>query len=265
MKQDDESIYGGRLELPGESAKSAYSKPRKRFPRFISIAVVIIFLALAGFLAWNFFMNGGDQAEQTAVVEESQPEDTQTSDVSADVPPVTDTKTHTGDKPRVEVTYPTTWTVKTSEDGLRLVSPDFNYQDAEGNDISGNFRIYIRQGAREIDSQYIGRGFAASASEKLVYGDPAVGQREETNISFFGLDRSDNFGYFLIAGNFALEKGDTLGPNYGEEPTTYIITGGYSSNELEDDLATNPVSLDYYDQTSAYRQALEIIKSLKLI
>ena len=68
----------------------------------------------------------------------------------------------------------------------------------------------------------------------------------------------------MVAGNFQLNKGDTLGPDYGKEPETFIVTGGYSSSVLTDDLATNKVPLDSYRQTNAYKQAIAIIKSLKL-
>ena len=42
----------------------------------------------------------------------------------------------------------------------------------------------------------------------------------------------------------SLQKGDTLGPNYGREQGTFIIACGFSSKDLKDDLATNPVSPD---------------------
>ncbi len=101
--------------------------------------------------------------------------------------------------------------------------------------------------------------------EKLIYVSPAPNQRPETNLSFFGLDSSDHFAYFMIAGNFSLVKDESLGPEYGTEPETYIITGGYSSNELAEDMATNPVPLEYFSTTTAYKQAIEIIKSLKIL
>ncbi len=69
----------------------------------------------------------------------------------------------------------------------------------------------------------------------------------------------------MIAGNFSLQKDESLGPEYGREPETYIIAGGYSSTELTDDLATNQVGLEYFSQTNAYKQAIEILKSLKIL
>jgi hypothetical protein len=68
----------------------------------------------------------------------------------------------------------------------------------------------------------------------------------------------------MVAGNFSLKKGDTLGPGYGTEPDAYIIAGGYTSEDLSEDLATNKVPIESYAYSSAYLEALEIIKSLKL-
>lgn len=164
----------------------------------------------------------------------------------------------------IELTYPKTWTVTEVDNGVRVESTEFTYKTTDRGDAKGNFRIYIRKGAREVDGKYIGRGVAFADSEKLVYTKPAAAQRTETLLSLFGLDTADNFGFFLIAGNFNLKKGDTLGPSYGKEPDTYIVAGGYSSNDLVEDLQTNPVSTEAYAKTKAYTQAIDIVKSLKL-
>jgi hypothetical protein len=160
--------------------------------------------------------------------------------------------------------HPDGWKASEAGGGVRLSSPNFTYQTKSGEQVDGNFRIYIRLGAREQDGKYIGRGVAIKSSEELKYSDPLPGQRKTTLLSSFGLDKTDNFGFFLIAGNFELKKGETLGPNYGKEADAFIVTGGYSSDELKDDLATNMMSVDGYDQTNAYKQAVAIVQSLQL-
>jgi hypothetical protein len=197
-----------------------------------------------------------NQSEQP----ESEPSST------TDIQTVTATKTLKTDFPRVELTYPENWVVTENKEqsGIRIESPEFTYTSITGSPIKGNFRVYVRQGARQQDSKYIGRGVAAQPSESLMYANPIASQRPETNLSFFGLDSADNFAYFLIAGNFSLQKGESLGPEYGTEPETYIIAGGYSSTELAEDLATNPVPVEYFSTTQAYKQATEIVKSLKI-
>lgn len=181
-----------------------------------------------------------------------------------DIPESVVTKTFESRFPSLEFTYPETWVVTESDNGVRIESPELTYQTVEGEKVTGPFRLYMRQGAREVDSKYIARGIAALPSEKLAYSEPHPGQRKETNLSFFGLDESDHFAFLFIAGNFNLSKGQSLGPSYGKEPQTYIISGGFSSADLKDDLATNKVFLDAFQDSNAYRQAIEIIKSLKL-
>ncbi len=183
---------------------------------------------------------------------------------TTDIPQSPNDVIYKSDDLDIEFKHPKAWTVSEANDGLRITSPDFQYKTVASGEKTGNFRVYIRKGARDIDGSYIGKGVAIKPSEKLVYANPGVGQRPDTLISSFGLATPDNFAFFLIAGNFQLKAGDTLGPSYGREPETFIIAGGYASKDLSDDLATNPVPLDSLANSQAYRQAVAIVKSLKL-
>lgn len=262
-------LYVKPAELPGEPASQHQpSMPKGGFSKK-RIALVLVGLIVLLGIGFGFaLLTSGTETSPTSntTTTESSETDNPASEVT-DVPVVTATKTFKADFPRVEFTYPENWKVAANrdEEGIRVESPEFNYQSVNGNTIKGHFRIYIRQGARQVDSKYIGRGIAALPSEKIAYVNPPAGQRPETNISFFGLDSSDHFAFFLIAGNFSLQKDESLGPEYGTEPETYIISGGYTSNELTDDMATNPVPLEYFGQTNVYKQAIEIVRSLKLL
>lgn len=242
------------------------SAPNFSKKRLILVIVGLLIIGGIGF-AFALFQENNSKKQPAATNQPAASSEENQTNTNDDVPNVSATKTFKADFPRIEFTYPENWKVteNTEQEGVRVESPNFNYTSINGNKISGYFRIYIRQGARQQDGKYIGRGVAAIDSEKLTYAAPASEQRAETNLSFFGLDSDSNFAYFLIAGNFALQKGDSLGPDYGRETETYIIAGGYSSNELTEDLATNPVPLDYYATTNAYKQAIEILKSLKLL
>lgn len=247
--------------LPPEPPAGGFSKKRILLVVFILLAVAALGFGLALFQeSRNSQAPLTDQPTDPALTQQQTP-------AINDIQTVSATKTFKSDFPRVEFTYPENWRVvhDKEQEGIRIESPEFSYTSINGGSIKGNFRIYIRQGARQQDSKYIGRGIAAQPSEKLAYSAPAPNQRPETNLSFFGIDSSDNFAFFMIAGNFALEKDETLGPEYGTEPETYIISGGYSSNEMTDDMATNPVPLEFFAQTNAYKQAITIIKSLKLL
>jgi len=266
---DNESPLGGPLELPGGEQQHARSHPKSsgRIRRMIK-KLLIILLVLTLLTAFGF---GGRKLlnnKKTTKAVDQPNTSSQTSPSPApkisDLPAAAGTKSFKSSSLGVELAYPAGWTATEADGGIRIDSPEFNYTTVDKGTVSGNFRVYIRKGAREVDSKYIGRGVATQPSEKLVYSQPTSTQRKETNLSFFGLDSGDQFAFFLVAGNFNLKKGDTLGPNYGKETDTFIVTGGYSSKTLTDDFATNQIPLGTFQQTNAYKQALDILKSLKL-
>ncbi len=242
-------------------------QPKGGFSKKRLLLVIVSLLTLAGIGFGLALYTSKDKPSQPANGQSSASQNPVTSSGTSDIAPTGATKVFKSDFPRVEFTYPETWNVTENRDqqSIKVESPEFSYTSITGTTISGNFRIYIRQGARQQDSKYIGRGVASQPSEKLIYTAPASSQRPETNLSFFGLDGSNNFAYYMIAGNFSLQKDETLGPEYGTEPETYIIAGGYSSTELTDDLATNPVPLEYFSTTTDYKQSMDIIKSLKIL
>jgi hypothetical protein len=271
MNDGDNQFPTGPMELPGEP-ESNYPQHVQQPPksgvsrkRLVLVVVGLLIIGSVGFAAAILTSDKKEPSTPAPAAEETPTP--QSSQIVGDVPVAAGTKTFKGDFPRVEFTYPDNWTVTEDkeQEGIRVESPEFSYTTINGGTVKGNFRVYLRQGARQVDSQYIGRGIAAQQSETLIYTDPAPGQRAETHLSLFGLDTSDNFAFFMIAGNFSLQKDESLGPEYGREQETYIIVGGYSSTELTDDLATNQVGLEYFSQTNAYKQAIEILKSLKIL
>ncbi len=235
------------------------AKKRKKYP------MVILFVLLLVGLGFAVYKIGSRKPADKPAASNGQSQISPTV-TEKDVPDAPDTKAYENGFLGVKLSYPSNWTATESanKDGVRFESPDFRYQTLSQGEVTGNFRVYVRKGARNVDGKYIGRGYAMQPSEKLVYATPAVGQRPDTFLSLFGLDTPDNFAFFLIAGNYNLVKGDTLGPTYGKELETYIITGGFASKELKDDLATNPVALKLITTSNAYKQALGILKSLQL-
>jgi hypothetical protein len=263
MADSSNPFMGGPADIPDGPRRSGH--PRRRFP-FKKFLLIIAALLIIGVLAWKFIPNKNEQPQSAAKNEpDTSASQAQTGGGITDIPVAGELKTYKGDFPRLEFKYPSSWTVTAADNGVRIESPEFTYRLADSMTTNGNFRIYIRQGARSSDSKYIARGVATQPSEKLTYTEPVTGQRPETNLSFFGLDTPDAFAYFFIAGNFSLQKNDTLGPDYGKEAETYIISGGYSAKSLTDDMATNQVPLDYFQTTTAYKQAIDIIRSLKLL
>jgi hypothetical protein len=271
-RDEDKALLSEPVTLPGENdgsrgrsfkRKRSFSIPFKKIGIKLAVVLAVALVAFGGFKLYQSIKNkpaGSPNQQQSAgaVNNETNQQD------GKDVPAAELSESYVGQRVRVEFKHPKTWKVHETEDGgVRIESAEFTYPTKQGEE-SGNFRIYIRTGARSIDGKYIGHGVAIKPSEKLTYSAPAVGQRSDTLLSTFGIDTQDNFAFFLIAGNFQLKPGDSLGPNYGKEPETYIIVGGYSGPDLKDDLATNSVSVDYYSSTNAYGQGVEIVKSLKL-
>ncbi len=268
---DDESLLGGPLELPASSASkerpASPHDPKKKIGRvMLIIFTVLLAAAAAGYGSWKIFSRKpANPTNSTSSSAESSKKSAATSPTkTSDVADVTGTKTFKSDVLHLEFIYPSGWTATEAGGGVRVESPEFDYQTTTQGIVNGIFRIYIRQGAREADGKYIGAGVATQDSEKITYSQPTSGQRKETNLSFFGIDSPDHFAYMFVAGNYSLKKGDTLGPNYGKEADTYIVMGGYSAKSLTDDFATNKIALETYKDSNAYKQALDIIKSLKL-
>lgn len=253
----------GDMNLPGEPEtyrqpvkKQNKAKPAKK--TLLKILIIIVVLGVVAGLGYGGFKLLQD-SEQT---QESAPTSQQPSTETIGALPLSET--YTSDSLRLDFKYPSGWQVNEADRGIRIESPDFTYSTTEGEEVTGNFRIYIRKGAREVDGEYLGRAFASQPSQKIAYVEPTSVQLEETLITPFGLDTPDNFALFIVQGTFELKKGDTLGPDYAKEPDAYLIIGGYSSADKQEDLDTNQVSLDRFDQTTEYLTAVEVVRSLQL-
>lgn len=252
------------LDLPSPALEDeALPKPPKlkKSPKGIIIVLVVIgVLAAAGVIGWLLFNNPDPETTPTP----SQQKQSTTSD--NDVPEASNSESFTSSPYRITFQYPKTWTVTENNDNSLLIqSEDFNYKTVSGQSKNGNFRVYVRKGASQADSDVIAKGVAMQNSQKLTYTKPTPAQRTETNLSLFGKDDVNNFAFLLITGNYDLKKGDTLGPNFGKEIDTIIIGGGYAEPGLEPGMATNPVPPTGFDQTNAYKQAIAIIQSMEIM
>jgi hypothetical protein len=260
MNEDPNTLLGGPLELPDSSntkfQPERHKKTHSKKPLFIVVLVLIVMALVAG----GYFVY---RYEKNKKIEKANQANSKISQVLTDVPNVPQTKDYKSSAMLIEITYPANWTV-TENDGMHVTSPNFVYQAADGSSVKGNFQVYIRQTARPVDDKYIGNAVADQPSKTLMYSSPAPNQRTSTNLTVFGAGTDTHFTYFMITSNFQLNPGDQLGLTYGQEPGTDIIVGGYSSSNQKDDLNFTDVSLDNFDKTNAYNQAINILKSLKL-
>lgn len=244
-------------ELPPQPPKL------KKSPKgLVVVLVVIAVLTLAGIAGWLLF--GRDSG--TTNPPTNQPTQNNTTTNTDDVPEAVNSETFTSSPYRITFQYPKTWKVTENNDNSLLVeSQAFTYKMNNGQTKNGNFRVYVTKPASNDDSAIIAKGVANQASTKLVYTKPTPAQRTETNLSTFGLDSENNFVFLLITGNFTLQKGDTLGPNFGKEIETIVIGGGYSEPGLQPGMATNVVPLSGFQETNAYKQAIAIIQSFEIM
>ncbi len=236
---------------------------KSRIKRTIIILGALIALLGIGYEAFRVLTK---KSKPAPVSPPTVQESVQTSQaIPNDVPDAGSTKQFSSTQLNLKFSYPDTWKVtETADQGIRIESPEFSYITNDEGQVDGHFRVYIRRGARAADSKVIGRGYADAPSEKLAYTNPSTDQRKETLLTRFGLDEPTNFAYFFIAGNFQLNKGDTLGPNYGKESETYIIAGGYTNSKKTDDMDFFSVATEMPLTSNAYKQAVQIIASLQL-
>jgi len=230
---------------------------KSRFGKILLISVVILgFLAAGGYAAWHY-LDLDNQSNTTDAPETTQEIDTEPEDT-------VEIEEYESNEPAIAFSYPSNWTVRENDDTLLVESPEIEFKDSNEQLQTGYFRIFLRQTSRDEDANYIGRGVATLPSEPLIYEEPSVNQREETSLSFFGYDNQNNLAFMLVAGNFTLEPGDILGSNYGREEGSYIIGGGYSSDELSDDLQMYQLNPADFQATNEYEQALEILQSIQI-
>lgn len=261
--ENEQEIYGAPLDLPEASAEVPNHNPNppvKRKSRLILITLIIIILCLISAGIYYFLLRPKDSSP-TAQPSTS---DSTTAEPKKSSSTTTELKKHTGDFPRMELSYPATWTLVEKDNSVTITSPEFDYKTSSKGVVKGNFSIYIRMGAREQEGKYIGRGVAIRPTEKLVYDAPSSTQRKDTNLTLFGLDTADHFSFFLISGDYVLQKGETLGPNYGREAETYIIAGGFGSSKQVDPLDYNNLKAEDATNDESYEQGIAIVKSLKV-
>jgi len=260
MEEDLKAASASAGDLPRKSSFAPHPKKENNgwLKKLVIVTGVILLLVAAGYAVWKYFLN--DTPAQETPTQQAQQAATQ---AKSNYKPAEGTKQFSSTSLSTNFSYPADWTVTEKDGGIKIESPHFTYLTTQKGDVDGNFKVYVRKGARQVDSPYIGKGYAAKASQKLAYTNPAVGQRADTLLQTFGYDKSDNFAYIFLASSFQLNVGETLGPNYGKEPETILVVGGFSDPSLTDDFAMNSVPLADYENNPAYKQAVTMIQSLQ--
>jgi len=237
-------------------------RPRRK-RNLLIIGLILLLVVSAG--VWVLASSSdNDNPVQNQSVEDALAE-VEAEQITNDIREVSSSETQEFKDLGMEADIPFGWEISEPDTGeVWVTSPEFDVMTTSGEEKAGYFRVALREGVQSQDKNYFGRGFVSVPSQKLTYSDPANSQTPETYLSIFGLDTTDNFGYFFVNGNFNLDIGESLGADFGQGGGAYIISGGYSSPDLTDTMATYPVPLNYFNQTNAFKQAQSIIESLKI-
>jgi hypothetical protein len=194
MDEDLKSASDGVAEIEHKPAYSPkHSKKKRKLSKTpLIIILVLILVGSGGFAAWNLLLNK-PKADSTGTLAPTKSGNSAASSTPSrplnpkDTPTEPLTQKYTSTKLNVAFQYPASWKISEANGGLRIESPKFTYNAIDAGDINGNFRIYIRQGARDIDAKYIGHGVAIKPSDKLTYTQPALGQRTSTRFKLLVL------------------------------------------------------------------------------
>ncbi|HET7673495.1 MAG TPA: hypothetical protein VFK11_03225 [Candidatus Saccharimonadales bacterium] len=243
----------------GRASKSEIIK------RIIYILLAIILAGVIVFAGWKFLEGRKNNSSQTAQIQQDQPKsEEQANPVNLALGSTSLTKTYTSDFLNLEFKYPESWNVREKDNYIIVKSPNFDIEDKSGVQSSTYFKVYIERSASSDDGKYLGRGYAVAPSEKISYSSPATGQRKDTYLTNFGLDTPDNFAYFVVQGSFKLKKGETLGPNFANEPEAFLVAGGFATDEQKGGLETRQMPADITQDNLAYKTGIEIVRSLQL-
>ena len=259
MEEDLKEASASVSDIPRRSGFAPHPSAKKsgKLKKLIMIVGIILLLSAASYAIWNFFISDDRKISAPSTQSETKKPAPEISNDEV-------LKDHeSAGLLSIDFKYPISWDVTENDGGVTAKSANFKYKTVDNKEVDGYFKVYVRKGARAVDSKYIAKGYASRDSQKLEYKDPALGQIKSTLLQTFSYDKPTDFSFFFLASNFNLKVGDTLGPNYGKEPETILVVGGFSDASLTDDLAMNTVPVDKYENYKAYKQALSIVQSLQ--
>lgn len=265
MKDDDYPAVETTPEAPDAPAprQPEFGQPKpshsKRWLLISGIVVAVLLLAGVGY--W-FLLRDSEPAPQPQANTQEQDEE---EEQLGNAPQANaTTQTFKSESLKLEFSYRSDWTLKESADDSEIIltSPQTSYVTKDGESKDGVFTLKLRNGAiPEAQQATVQAAYAVKDSEVIAYDAPTKEQRHYTNLSFAGPDAS-TFGMVIVSGSVAYKAGQPLGSQINLFGNAYLFAGGYGTDP-EDSLTFESVSATSFDST-AYQQAVAIIKSLKL-
>lgn len=256
-KNDNENLY----EIENSPVEIIDPRPKKKKTGrkiFGWIALFLIFVTI-GYL---YFQNK-DKNNQSV----QKPAKDNTENVSAQIKAQNTllTENYENRELAIKIKHPPSWGVKETKTSIVISSPEFKVDTVDAQVKNAFFKIYIKKGATKNDAKYIGRATAIEKSKLYKYDNPGSSQLKKTYITPFGLDTPDGFALFIAQGTYNLNKSDTLGPSYAQEPEAILIAGGYYSNDTEDELDFLILPRSSFKDYDEYKTAIKIVQSLQLM
>jgi hypothetical protein len=254
----DEPEYHGQTHRPnfGRTPK----KPKKKLA---IIAAIVAVLVLAGGGAAAYMLTHKDKTPAKAATNHTATTPKQPV-LPAGVQKVGDKYTFKSTKLNVGVSFPTTWSIRESNDRQEVVltSPSSPYVKKDGTSAQNVFTVKLRHGIiPDAIKTTVQNGVAVADSEVIAYAQPITDQRQYTNLSYIGPD-ANNFSFTLVTGYTAYKAGQTVGGGIDLSGETYMFVGGYGA-DAGDALQFESVPKADYN-TAVFKQAVQIIESLQL-
>lgn len=236
--------------------------PSKKLLIIIAIVMGVLLLG-----AGAFFLLTKDKKEDTTTNQTSQQQQTE-EDEEPTLPPAEAAvpQTYKSEALNIELTHRKDWTL--TEDAekklITITSPKFTIQTSNESkkDV---FTLKIGFGATEEAQENIDNAKAVRDSLLIGYDAPTEAQRHYTNITYAGPPGDDStlFEFFIVTGSVAFKTGVPLSGGVVINSGDFLIAGGFGK-DAQNQLTFETIPAAELEQYTAYEQAVNIVKSLKV-
>jgi hypothetical protein len=243
-------------------------KPKKNWPKWVALIIVVIVLAGAGAFVDGHKSSGSKTPAKKATTAQIAP--TQTSSSSS-----TATYTAAGNDLNLSFSYPSDWTATpasgsdTTDQPITVTSPLVSITSAAGSSVTGKVIFTIRPGTATL-SELGSATTAAQASVQYAYSKPASDQHNYFYLTFIHtaatINPAGSFNEVIVTGITTFNSGDSLTPdNVSVDP---IISASFDSCTTNACSGSGAVPLSITNATwqnaDIFTQTLTMIESMQL-
>ncbi len=237
--------------------------PSKKLLIIVGVVVAVLVLGIA-----TFFLLTKDKKEDTATNTQTSQQQQAEEDEEPAMPPAEAAvaQTYKSETLNIELTHRKDWTlVEDAEKKLiTITSPKFTIQTSNESkkDV---FTLKIGFGATEEAQENIDNAKAVRDSLLIGYDAPTEAQRHYTNITYAGPPGDDStlFEFFIVTGSVAFKTGVPLNGGVVINSGDFLIAGGFGK-DAQNQLTFETIPAAELEQYTAYEQAVNIVKSLKV-